>query len=150
MTIHASKGLEFPVVCVADLGREGKADDIALRVSNDGRVGLELASLAGRGGAALDLDELEREEQERAEAEERRVFYVAMTRAERRLILSGATDVEKWPEAKPLGKPIDWIWRAVVPDLAAGGQGDGRVRTLLCSPDTVDDVLAAADRAPAE
>ena len=87
MTIHSAKGLEFPVVCVADLGREGKADDIALRVSNDGRVGLELASLAGRGAAALDLEELKREEEERAEAEERRIFYVAMTRAERRLIL---------------------------------------------------------------
>ncbi len=85
MTIHAAKGLEFPVVCVADLGREGKADDTPLRVSNDGRVGLELASLAGRGSAALDLDALKQEEEERAEAEERRVFYVAMTRAERRL-----------------------------------------------------------------
>jgi ATP-dependent helicase/nuclease subunit A len=149
MTVHAAKGLEFPVVCVADLGREGRADDTPLRVSPDGRAGLELASLEGRGAAALDLEELKREEEERSEAEERRVFYVAMTRAERRLILSGATDTEKWPAAKPLGKPLEWLWRALVPDLGDGGQGDGRVRTVVCSPDTLDEVLPAGDRAPA-
>jgi ATP-dependent exoDNAse (exonuclease V) beta subunit len=150
MTIHAAKGLEFPVVCVADLGREGRDDQTPLRVSNDGRVGLELASLAGRGAAAMHLDELKREEEERAEAEERRIFYVAMTRAERRLILSGATDVEKWPPAKPLGRPLDWIWRAVVPDLAEGGDGGGRVRTTVCAPGALDDLLPAADRIPAD
>ena len=148
MTVHAAKGLEFPVVCVADLGREGRHDDTPLRVSSDGRVGLELASLAGRGSAALDLEELEEEEAQRAEAEERRVFYVAMTRAERRLILSGATDTEQWKPPKPLGKPIDWIWRALVPDLAEGGDGGTRVHTVLCSPGGLDDVLPAADRAP--
>jgi ATP-dependent exoDNAse (exonuclease V) beta subunit len=153
MTIHAAKGLEFPVVCVADLGREGRADDSPLRVSNDGRVGLELASLAGRGAAALDLEELKREEEERAEAEERRIFYVAMTRAERRLILSGATDVEKWKPATPLGKPVDWIWRGVAPDLAtgaSGASGDDRVRTVVLSPETVDDVLPPEDRSPVD
>ena len=150
MTIHAAKGLEFPVVWVADLGREGRDDQTPLRVSNDGRVGLELASLRGRGSAALDLDVLKREEEERAEAEERRVFYVAMTRAQRRLILSGATDVEKWPPAKPLGRPIDWIWRALAPDLADGGGGDGRVQAVVCTPETLEEHLPAADRAPAE
>ena len=149
MTIHAAKGLEFPVVCVADLGRAGRDDDTPLRVSNDGRVGLELASLAGKGPAALDQEDLKREEEERAEAEERRVFYVAMTRAERRLVLSGATDVEKWPAAKPLGRPMDWMWRALVPDLATGGDGDPRVRVTVCSPATIDEVLPVADRTPA-
>jgi ATP-dependent exoDNAse (exonuclease V) beta subunit len=140
MTIHGAKGLEFPVVCVADMGRAGREDDTPLQVSSDGRVGLQLLSLAGKGPAALDQEELKKEEEARTEAEERRVFYVAMTRAEKHLVLSGATDVEKWPEAKPLGRPMDWV----LPALVAAG-----VAPVICSPETVDDVLPAADRAPA-
>ena len=150
MTIHAAKGLEFPVVCVADLGREGRVDDTALRVTEDGRAGLELASLGGRRSAGLDLERIKQEQVERTEREEKRVFYVAMTRAERRLILSGATDMEKWPEPKPLGAPMDWIWRAFAPSLAelvaepAGEverlSPDGRavrVRYTVCAPHTI-------------
>ena len=47
MTIHRAKGLEFPVVCVADLGKDGREDDTALRITDDGRVGIRLASLGG-------------------------------------------------------------------------------------------------------
>src|SRR5207248_3958897 len=66
MTIHAAKGLEFPVVCVADMGRKGRGDDGALQVSEDGRVGLSIASMGGGGTrAALSMNEL-KEEQERA------------------------------------------------------------------------------------
>jgi len=162
MTIHAAKGLEFPVVCVADLGRSGRGDDTPLRVTEDGRAGLELLSLGGERSAALDLEEIKREEAERAEEEERRVFYVAMTRAKRRLIVSGATNTDSWPEPKPLGPPMEWIWRALAPSLAADaarsptGESEqpgqepvgARLRYTLCSPACVRAVLPAWARAP--
>ena len=109
MTVHAAKGLEFPVVCLADLGRRGRADDSALRVADGGRVGLRIASLAGGGRRALELEAMEADQLVEAEEEERRVFYVGMTRAQRRLVLSGATDLARWPEAKPLGEPMSWV-----------------------------------------
>ena len=57
MTIHRAKGLEFPVVCVADLGKDGREDDGLLRISDDGSVGLRLANL---GGGAVDSTKLAR------------------------------------------------------------------------------------------
>ena len=50
MTIHRAKGLEFPVVCVADLGRQGPGGAEPLLLGRDGRIGLRLRSLgvAGR------------------------------------------------------------------------------------------------------
>ena len=48
MTIHRAKGLEFPVVCVADLGRQGGGRTRARCCSaRDGAVGLRLAPLGG-------------------------------------------------------------------------------------------------------
>ena len=47
MTIHRAKGLEFPVVCVADLGRQSGARRSPLLVGPDGAAGLRLAPLGG-------------------------------------------------------------------------------------------------------
>jgi ATP-dependent exoDNAse (exonuclease V) beta subunit len=159
MTIHAAKGLEFPVVCVADLGRVAFKDDDALRVTDDGRVGLSVASMAGGSTKGMALEEIEEEQKQRADQEERRVFYVAMTRAREHLIVSGATDLEKWPEAKQLGAPMDWVWRALAPDLQILGTDDVSVRTtpegrevrvrcLVCSPQDVESVLPREAWAP--
>jgi ATP-dependent helicase/nuclease subunit A len=154
MTVHAAKGLEFPVVCVADLGRTGRGDDGALQVSADGRVGLEVASLGGGSHSAMRMDEIKAEQEALAEDEERRIFYVAMTRAERRLIVSGATDTVAWDAPKPLGSPMDWVWPALAPgarllfERAPEGVDSG-VRCVLLAPESVDDVLPPPDRAPA-
>ena len=66
MTVHRAKGLEFPVVCVADLGKDGREDDGQLRISDDGSIGLRLASL---GGGAVDSTKLA---EIKAQAEARR------------------------------------------------------------------------------
>lgn len=162
MTIHNAKGLEFPVVCVADLGREGHEDDALLDLADDGRIALRMASLEDGLVDSRDRAELREERRDSDDLEERRVMYVALTRAEERLIVSGATDFEKWPQAKPLGAPANWIWRALAPDLAdrvADGEVGGesvldwngraaRVAWTVCAPATVDAVLPAQDRAP--
>ena len=144
MTIHAAKGLEFPVVCVADLGRSGRGDDDALRVTEDGRIGLKIASFAGGSAKGLELEAIEQEQEREQDEEERRIFYVAMTRAQELLVLSGATDTEKWPAPQVLGVPMNWIWRGFAPGLDAG-EPRGALCTV-CTPANVDDLLDAAAR----
>jgi ATP-dependent helicase/nuclease subunit A len=140
MTIHAAKGLEFPVVCVADLGRQGRDDKDALRVTDDGRVGISIASIGGGSTAGMELEEIKEDQARLSDEEERRVFYVAMTRAQEHLVLSGATRVEKWPEPRRLGPPIDWIWRALAPGLPDGEHVPG-VRYTVCTPGELESAL---------
>ena len=125
MTIHRSKGLEFDVVCVADLGRGPFRLGELIRVGRDGRFGLRLSEPGtGRPRPALDYDVLGQEQQAAEEREERRLFYVAATRARERLILSGAAKLAAWPENGGAG-PIGWIGPAFAPDIAERiGEGD--------------------------
>ncbi len=119
MTIHRAKGLEFEIVCVADLGREttrGRSADI-LCVGADGRVGLRLSwPGTGRSVPVLDHVELSEEAQAAEAAEERRLFYVAMTRARERLMLSGAAKLEPDGQVTQNGRgaPIGWIAPALL------------------------------------
>ncbi len=129
MTIHRAKGLEFPCVCVADLGRAPRFGAPLLRLGRDGRrLGLRI----GRPGTGPKLPALDypalRDEQIAAEAaEERRLFYVAMTRAQERLILSGAAKMDTWEKGNR-GTPVDWIVPAFVPDVA-GRIAEDRIET---------------------
>ena len=116
MTIHRAKGLEFEVVCVADLGRGPRWRTELIRVGRDGRFGMRLAEPGtGRRESALDYKALGDERLEAEAREERRLFYVAMTRARERLILSGAAKLDAWPalENGGGGGPIVWIGPAV-------------------------------------
>jgi ATP-dependent helicase/nuclease subunit A len=118
MSIHAAKGLEFPVVCVADLGRELNLRQSDLLVDADGRVGLRLHDLEhAEASAALAYEQLCAERRGAQEEEEDRVLYVACTRAQERLLLSGVATFERWPSAREGVAPIAWIAPALVPDL---------------------------------
>jgi len=141
MTIHRAKGLEFPVVCVGDLGRESPASGREpVRVGDDGRVGIRLKRLGGarpRDGFAYRA--LVEQAKRRDAEEEGRLFYVAVTRAREQLILSGAATCDPWPEAKPGAPPISWLAPAFVPDIARRCAPDAEPRTLA----EHDDVSAA-------
>lgn len=95
MTIHKSKGLEFPVVFVVNTGNRGRAQHEPLFLFPEGAEGpvincLERIQLAGstrlsnyfflRAKESMDMQRL---------AELKRLLYVAMTRAKTHLILSG-------------------------------------------------------------
>ena len=72
MTIHAAKGLEFDVVCVADLGRAPALSTPDLLVDG-GRVGVRVVVLDGRSSVpALAYDELREARLEADAAEEDR------------------------------------------------------------------------------
>ena len=160
MTVHRAKGLEFPLVCVADLGKTGREDDAALRVTDDGRLGMRLASLSGESVDSAEMERIRQEQKADDEEEERRIFYVAATRAgpQEHLVLSGATDLEKLQEPADLAEPMRWIWRALAPRLdemdsqgVVTGDYDGRELRVACRvlrPADVDALLPAADRRP--
>jgi ATP-dependent helicase/nuclease subunit A len=132
MSIHAAKGLEFDVVCVADLGRAQNLGVGDLLVDGD-RVGLRLARLdSSEATPSLSWPELSEERRLAQAEEEDRILYVAMTRARERLLLSGAVDFERWPEQR-LGAPaISWLGPALSAELPEDVQrSDPPVRELL-------------------
>ena len=87
MTIHGSKGLEFPVVIVPDLLARGRADTSALLMDADHGLAVKVPGVKG-----ADQPPLHRTLQdlmaERRAAEDERLMYVALTRAADVLILT--------------------------------------------------------------
>ncbi len=132
MSIHAAKGLEFPVVCLADLGRDPnlRQPDLLVDAATD-RVGLRLLSLTNPEPVpALHYEQLREERRAAQEEEEDRVLYVACTRAENRLLLSGAVSFERWPTLRPGVAPIAWLAPALVPDAPSLAASAGRPGAL--------------------
>ena len=107
LTIHSAKGLEFKVVVVADAGRDrARSDADEILCLPDGRLGFRVADPAsGKRLPTAEYDEVKAAERDAAEAERRRLYYVAMTRAIDRLIVSGATS----QGAADAGTPIGWV-----------------------------------------
>ena len=108
LTIHAAKGLEFKVVVVADAGRDKAPppSDEILALS-DGRFGFRVAdpfTSERRGVYAYEAVKEARKAEERAER--LRLYYVAMTRAIDRLIVSGSIDPARVADETT---PIGWV-----------------------------------------
>ncbi|HUY71451.1 MAG TPA: UvrD-helicase domain-containing protein [Gaiellaceae bacterium] len=105
LTIHSAKGLEFKVVVVADAGRDlsgpPPADEIL--ALSDGRFGFKVVHpTTGERRPVFAYEEVLEAEREAGRAERLRLYYVAMTRAADRLLVSGAVGEER-------DTPIGWV-----------------------------------------
>jgi ATP-dependent exoDNAse (exonuclease V) beta subunit len=122
LTIHAAKGLEFKVVVVADAGRDRNApsaDEILCLA--DGRFGFRVADpVTGKRHGVLGYEDVKDARAAEDEAERLRLYYVAMTRAIDRLIVSGSIDRERKADEK---SPIGWVLSRLdcVAELQAAG-----------------------------
>lgn len=66
--------------------------------------------------SGLHYDQLCEERRDAQLEEEDRILYVACTRAEQRLLLSGTVAFERWPAPRPSSPPIAWLAPALLPD----------------------------------
>ncbi|UCF42884.1 MAG: helicase-exonuclease AddAB subunit AddA [Planctomycetota bacterium] len=101
ISVHKSKGLEFPVVFLAELNGEFSKKDFQedCLVEADGLLGLRIIDReSNRKFDSMAYQLIEREKKEADLAEEMRILYVATTRARERLILSGCEKSGKLTE----------------------------------------------------
>lgn len=149
MTVHGSKGLEFPVVFAARLCGQRSHKDAAKRVL--------LHATAGIGMKLVDEEENEQHNplphtgvmlarQQDEQAEELRIWYVALTRAREKLIL-----VHSAKEPEKLLEKLEWelsdreqLWSDTV--ISARCPGDALLAAALRHPDFRP--LRVAPRAP--
>ena len=126
MTIHKSKGLEFPIVFVAELGKKFNTKDFAKNIISHRYLGLGISqAVEGKSGISylptfpktVITKKLEAENL----AEELRILYVAFTRAREKLFLVGTEknieNLDKYDELEKISsqkiksakRPIDWL-----------------------------------------
>lgn len=108
MTVHKSKGLEFPVVFLVDCANEGKNEinDAPVFFSSETGLSVNTGAADGTEGAKSNwfYEKGRDEEKNREQAELRRLLYVAMTRAETRLVVSGVLKTGEEPGDEPRTK----------------------------------------------
>jgi ATP-dependent helicase/nuclease subunit A len=120
MTVHAAKGLEFPIVFVPELSSKLKSDSSQISFDPNRGIGISIPDpdegyeLRPTSVKAL----IDAEARERQIAERKRLLYVAMTRAKDHLVLSGDP-----PGDKPREMWMDWIWKSL--NLTAGDVAQG-------------------------
>ncbi len=120
-SIHKSKGLQYPVVFVAGLGTRFRAGDGRRPLLCHAGLGLGMPYINPRMRTkwlTLPREAIQEKTRQEEIAEEARLLYVAMTRAEKRLILVGTPrtgDRERWqqgitPEnAARAGSMLNWV-----------------------------------------
>ena len=118
MTVHKAKGLEFPLVVIADAGRRGGGRPGTLLL--DEQLGPVLKQKSDGDGHSLIYRLALQRDQEQDEAEARRLLYVAATRARQKLLVSG--HVRLSTAKKTPGKLLPGGWLKQLGDVVGLGQ----------------------------
>lgn len=160
MTIHSSKGLEFPVVFVAGLARRFNTMDLKKFYMLDKEFGFAAKYINPEKRISYpSLPQLAFKRKHKMEmlAEEMRVLYVALTRAKEKLYLIGTVKdsektINKWEDAASHDRwlldeylrasamgYIDWIGPAVIrhqdcQQLKGSGQSEALEHEISCHP----------------
>lgn len=132
MTIHKSKGLEFPVVILSRLHKAFNTQDLkgSLCLHPEYGIGLDYVNLdqRTRGDSFQKAVIKERLSLENLE-EELRILYVAMTRAKRKLILTACAkeeklgetikDMDRYFDPRSAKNTFEWVLAAMIRDPGA-------------------------------
>lgn len=136
MSIHRSKGLEFPVVLLCDTAKSFNKQDLRDRTILHPQLGFACVRRDRRLGIQFTTVPMEalRLENERASlSEEMRVLYVALTRAREKLIITAALK-KPWQTLSRLSAETgDQISPAVV--RAGGSYAQWMLQSLIRHPD---------------
>lgn len=122
LSVHKSKGLEYPIVILAQTGKKINRQDQQKKILLHRHYGIGMDYFDQRrrclGKNMLKgyiIDQMDRE----SLAEELRILYVALTRAQRELIIIGrqksiAKALPKWQERRTLGSFLDFLMGALM------------------------------------
>lgn len=122
MTVHKSKGLEFPAVIVSALGKRFNKDSFSGKINLHKDLGIGLRFVDEKESfyiKSINQTLIENRKEKEAMAEEMRILYVALTRAKDRLVLMGtvknyADTIEKLQNVDPedaidLRSFMEWV-----------------------------------------